>query len=255
MIQTVTQPTSLLPKEHGAYAMLLIPIATALLRSGPTMVGTCVAVAAVAGFLAHEPMLVARGHRGQRAQTGAPHAGQRFLLWLLLALVAGGAAFGFGNIHVRFSLGICFLFAVVNFGLSAAGYHRKTAVHLWGMLGLSLPCISILLAGGESVAQALSFWGVWIAGFMATMLGVRGMLANQKHQPRQLHMFAMAALTVLIGVGASLGCIWSLATLPMIGVNWYLLISPPHLKQLKRVGWVMVAGAVTTALLTIVQLN
>ena len=57
---------NLKPKEHGAYAILAIPIVTAILVTGPTVVGLCVAVASLAGFLAHEPLLVALGHRGAR---------------------------------------------------------------------------------------------------------------------------------------------------------------------------------------------
>ena len=253
MLQSAPQPVSLLPKEHGAYAMLLIPLVTSLLTGGLTLIGIAIAVAVVAGFLAHEPMLVARGHRGQRAQTGTPNARKQLFLWLLLAMVTGSVVFYLGATQVRIAWAICLIFAVVSFGMSAAGLHRKTAVHLWGMIGLSLPCISILLAGGESVGQALSFWGVWILGFAATTLGVRGMMANQKNRSRQLHLLALTILTLAIGIGSARGCMWPLATLPMIGVSWYLLISPPPLKQLKRVGWVMVIGTLTTAFLIVAR--
>lgn len=52
------------PKEHGAYAILAIPLVTGLVAAGPTLVGGCIAAAAFTGFLAHEPLLVTLGHRG-----------------------------------------------------------------------------------------------------------------------------------------------------------------------------------------------
>jgi YwiC-like protein len=44
---------NLSPKEHGAYAILAIPIVTAIFITGLTLVGLCVAIASIAGFLAH----------------------------------------------------------------------------------------------------------------------------------------------------------------------------------------------------------
>ena len=84
---TKNQPAAKLkPKEHGAYAILGIPIVTALLVAGPQVAGVCVAIAAVAGFLAHEPMLVAVGHRGARAQRATPAARRRLALLLGLTV-------------------------------------------------------------------------------------------------------------------------------------------------------------------------
>jgi hypothetical protein len=42
---TVERPPSLKPKEHGAYAILAIPLATGLIAGGPTVVGLLIAVA------------------------------------------------------------------------------------------------------------------------------------------------------------------------------------------------------------------
>jgi uncharacterized BrkB/YihY/UPF0761 family membrane protein len=38
-----------------------------------------------------------------------------------------------------------------------------------------------------------------------------------------------------------------IVSLPMISMSWYLLYAPPHAKQLKRVRWTLVGGAVATA--------
>ena len=81
--------TKLKPKEHGAYAILGIPIVTSLVITGTTVVGVSVAAASVAGFLAHEPLLVAWGHRGSRAKQSTPSAAKRLTLLLGIMLVCG----------------------------------------------------------------------------------------------------------------------------------------------------------------------
>ncbi|WDQ16788.1 YwiC-like family protein [Rhodopirellula sp. P2] len=50
------------PKEHGAYAILAIPLITSLIVAGLTWGGLCVAAASGAGFLAHEPLDLGRWH-------------------------------------------------------------------------------------------------------------------------------------------------------------------------------------------------
>ncbi|MCA9137296.1 MAG: YwiC-like family protein, partial [Planctomycetales bacterium] len=91
------------PKEHGAYAILGIPICTALIMTGPTVVGSAVAVASIAGFLAHEPLLVAIGHRGKRAQRTTPNARKRMVVLLALAFACGLIAIAAGSIAARYS--------------------------------------------------------------------------------------------------------------------------------------------------------
>src|SRR5262249_5958355 len=49
---------SLWPREHGAYAQLGAPLATALARQVPTVPAALLAAAACCAFLANEPLLV-----------------------------------------------------------------------------------------------------------------------------------------------------------------------------------------------------
>lgn len=251
-VHSHNRPTNLYPKEHGAYAMLAIPLLTALITSGLTVAGVCIGAAAVAGFLAHEPLLIALGHRGQRAQQSTPQARWRLISLLAIAWFAGSTALLMGGFSLQVALTICFAFAAISFAMSIAGWHRKSAVHLWGMLGLSMPCIPILMAGDSATPTAMTFWAVWLLGFGATTIGVRGMLANQKRKPIWLHVLTLSGLTISIAVGIAMNVSWMLVTLPMIGVSWYLLISLPPIKQLKQVGWTMVVGTMSTAIMTVV---
>lgn len=253
--QKASQPesnaASLHPKEHGAYAILGVPIVSALIMGGPTLVGTSVAVAAVAGFLAHEPLLVAWGHRGRRAQHSTPAAKSRLTVLLSVTIVSGVIALVVGTQMVRLALTGCLAVAVASFVLAAIGKHRTLCGQMWGVVGLTVPCVPILLAGDVSVAASLTIWAAWLLGFSASTIAVRSVIAAQKRQPRTVHVSILTAISLVIGSAAMLNVYWPLATLPLTGLSWYLLISPPRPKHLKRVGWTLVVGTLATALLMI----
>ncbi len=241
----------LYPKEHGAYAMLAIPLIAAMLTTGFTVNGIFIAVATITGFLAHEPLLILCGHRGNHARRVAPQATTHLIILSVLTCFFGLAALLMGTVSSRWVLIVCFSFAATSYAMSVAGWHRRTGVHLWGILGLSMPCVPILMAGDASLPHALTFWAVWLVGFAATTLGVRGMMSNQKHKSRRLHILMLSGLTLLIAMGAMNNTTWTLVTLPMVAYSWYLLIAPPPLKKIRQSGWMMVIAAMSTALMTI----
>src|SRR5262249_5726331 len=93
---------SLLPREHGAYAQLLVPLATALALRPPSWSSVLFALAACCAFLANEPLLVALGHRGKRAcELDGAHAVRRLAITACGAVVAGVAALTWANHNTR----------------------------------------------------------------------------------------------------------------------------------------------------------
>jgi hypothetical protein len=56
----------LMPREHGAYFMLAMPLASALMGAGPSGGGLAWSAFAAIAFVAHEPLLVLAGRRGAR---------------------------------------------------------------------------------------------------------------------------------------------------------------------------------------------
>lgn len=244
-----TQPAAdLKPKEHGAYAIIGIPIVTALIIAGPTAVGLGVAIASFAGFFAHEPLLVSIGRRGKRAQRTTPAATRR--LWTLVGLMAVGGllALMLGDPSVRISLAMCGLLAGVSFAIALAGKHKTLGGQLFGVMGLSVPCVPILLAGNLSVGVTAEAWCTWLIGFASTTMAVRGVIAAQKRKSRWLYWSSLAALSLAVAALTAAGYRIPIITLPMIAMSWYLMISPPPAKQLKRVGWALVLGTVASAI-------
>ncbi|MBB3208211.1 hypothetical protein FHS27_004038 [Rhodopirellula rubra] len=235
------------PKEHGAYAILGIPMVTALVIAGPSVPGWCVVGASIAGFLAHEPLLVAAGHRGQRAKRATPAARGQLVALLGIATACGLIALFTGSNAVRLALAACALMAVSSFALGLNGQHRTLAGQMWGVVGLSIPCVPILLAGGVVPVHAFAVWSTWLIGFGATTMAVRGVIAAQKRRSKILHWSCLIAFSLLTGVLIAVGHSLAITVVPMLVMSVYLLLYPPPARHLKRVGWTLVGGTVASA--------
>jgi hypothetical protein len=241
----------LTPKEHGAYAILAIPMIAALAVGGTSQAGWCIVLAAVAGFFAHEPLLIILGHRGRRVYHANPRAKPLLAVLLGVMLISSGVAFAWSGFAGRVAVVACLLAAGIIFSIALLGKHRTLAGQLCGVAGLSAPCLPILLAGGVDVWPAVEFWLTWLIGFSCTTVAVRGVIAVQKCQPTDLMWIVLIALSLLVAINALGPLDLALATLPMIAISWYLMLRPPPTKYLKRVGWSLVAGTAVTALLVI----
>jgi hypothetical protein len=225
--------TQLKPKEHGAYAILAIPILTALSVCSPSVASACIAVASITGFLAHEPLLVAIGHRGARAQRTSPAATKRLALLLAITIACGSTALLLGDTKVRFALAACAAMAIVSFSVAIAGKHRTMAGQLLGVVGLSIPCLPLLLAGGIELPVSMEVWGTWLIGFMSTTIAVRSVIASQKRQSRMFHIMMLSFLTLAVLLATVVGKLdLPIATTPMLAMSWFLLWSPPPAKYL-----------------------
>lgn len=244
---STAKPAPLKPKEHGAYAILGIPMATSLFIAGATVPGVCIAISAVAGFLAHEPLLVLWGRRGARAKRSTPAATKRLLVLLLTTLAGGTTALFLGTTAVRWALLVCALLAATSFALAIAGKHRTLAGQLWGIVGLSVPCVPILLAGGLQLPTSIEIWTTWLIGFASTTLAVRSVIAAQKRNSRSVHGIVIAALSLLGAALSISGFPLVIVSSPMLLMSWFLLVWPPTAKHLRRVGWTLVAGTITSA--------
>src|SRR2546430_1648919 len=81
---------SLMPREHGAYGQLGLPVAVGLASGRPSVASILLAIAATCAFLAREPLRVALGHRGTKARrVDGVKAMRRALLLGALAAILG----------------------------------------------------------------------------------------------------------------------------------------------------------------------
>jgi len=250
----------MLPREHGAYGQLLLPLATALAISDIHLAAVLTCVAALAAFVAHEPLVVLLGRRGTRAQR---EQRRRAITWLVvsggIAIVAGLGAVASAPSHVRWLFAWPLVPAALLVGLIVTGREKSTLGEIASAVSFAAVAIPI---SGLSVASPLRGFVVafTFAGlFIVSTLGVRIVILGSRGggDPRAVRVTRrqLAVAVVLVGIGLSL--IWrsevrtgiaELAILPGVAFAIGLALRPPAARRLRAVGWTMVS---TTALLAI----
>lgn len=240
------------PREHGAWGQLLTPLVTALAMGRGTVDALGFSLAAVLAFVAHEPLLVALGHRGGRARA-------RFgALALRRTVVLGGAAVGVGVascVHAGHDARLSTLVALAMVALSApfvlSRNERTTAGETVLASTLASAAVPVAVAGGVSWRGALVAWALWsLHGLLAT-LSVRGMIFRQR-KGATMHLAvagAVAGVMVLIAAAklASHNPWLVLAMAPPGALAVAFALRPVAPAHLRRVGWGLVATSLLTA--------
>lgn len=249
-------PRSLfLPKEHGAYALILAPLLTAFCRGAPSWVGAGFAIATVAAFLAHEPALVLLAQRGARARRELGGAARRaFLVRATVAAAAGLAALARGDLPTRVSVAaLAGLVALV--GLFALRRHEKSDL---GTLLLAVTAaaagVPVALGNGWDVETALLTNAVFGVTGGVAMLTVRELIPKRR---REAGLAAYLGFLVALVVGVVFvtqaldGAIapyfaWALTPIALAACG--LLVARPAPTHLRAVGWSLAAAQVATFL-------
>lgn len=240
------------PREHGAYAILGMPLLTALLIGGLTSVGLLTTVAAIAGFLANEPLLIVSGRRGKRTRFSAPFARRALVALLSVAIACGGLALWQGTTGVRVALVACGLLAFAGFGFSATGRQRSLTAQFIGIIGLTMPSAAVLLAGGVDVWLTMGVCSAWILGRIATTTSVRSVVARHKaslHRrvPRGNDLIlVLVAATFVAGLTLDLQA-W-LTVSPLLLAAAALRVWPPDVRDIRQLGWRLLAVNVVSCL-------
>ena len=145
----------LFPREHGAYVQVALPLVTSFIVAGVTSPALVIGLAAVAGFLAHEPLLVILGRRGLRAKRTE---WRRAIVYLAVSggttLGAGIAALWLAPSGVRLS----FLLPLLPTLFLAFALSAKIEKSAYGEIGValafSLLAVPVCLAAGASTSTA-----------------------------------------------------------------------------------------------------
>lgn len=268
-----------IPNDHGAYAMLLVPLLLGLILGAlrgpaavqhPPVVPLLFVVASLALFLASEPLSTLARPRANAA------ARQRALCWLGIYLgVAGLAGVPLLVIWRLSALG-GFLLApgglMLLFLLAVRGRKQRT-------LGVRLPAIVGLTLSGPAAYYVVSgsldapAWGLWAACavyFTGTIFNVRAwfeatrQLKSGVASPR-LPAWLITAILLYLGTGALVfaGCAWS-GALPWAALvafapavfraGWTLWRVPVHI-SIQRVGLLELGQSTLFALLLITTIT
>ncbi|MFO0559899.1 MAG: YwiC-like family protein [Polyangiales bacterium] len=244
---------SLLPKEHGAWPQLLLPLATALLAR-PSLASGLVACAAVAAFFAHEPVLVLRGLRGKGA---LDRERPRALRWLICATAAAVSA-AFGALATTHSSGARLVLAAapsLTLAIALAGFvyaesERTDAGECVAATALSSVVVPMGVASGATMSAALTQWLVWSVGFIALTGAVRTVLAGpKKRDPRPSRRIAVMATVAAIAMAP----LTAGATVISALCATALLLWPPAVKNIRRAGWGLAFGSLATGACLLAQ--
>jgi hypothetical protein len=249
----------MLPKEHGAYGQLAFPALTAFLVAGASPAGLLIVVAAVAGFLAHEPAAVLIGLRGVRAQRDLQ---QRAAMWLactaVLGTAAGIAALVMVPTEVRWSFAVPLAPALLLAAAASRGQEKSWYGETAASLAFSGVAVPVSLAASASLATALTVAIPFASLFVASTLAVRVMILRARGGGNAQATAATrrAALSVAAGASTALALVVALGLLPasaLVAAAPGLLMAcvvatyPPTPHRLRTVGWSLIAVSLVTA--------
>ena len=232
---------SLWPKEHGAWAQLAFPMATALIAGKWTLATGVFVLAAVFAFFVHEPAAVLLGVRGTRARRENL---TRARLWVASF---GAAAVATGALGFVLAPGarVAALAAIAFAGLTALLlYERKErtpAGEIVAATALAGAAAPVGAASGLSTFWILACWAVWAASSAMSTLAVHAIV---------LHARAWPTLVVAAGalaVGVLVGRYVALALAPMGVVCSAIVLSSISVKSIRSAGWALAVAMCLSA--------
>jgi len=251
------KPKSLLPKEHGAYAELAYPLVTAVLIGQARLAAWCLIGGTVLAFLAHEPMLVLLGSRGQRARTEmARPARSRLLTMGPASLLLGATGLYLAPDSARWSAIAPAALALVVLVFVLKKQEKTLMGEATVAAAFSSALLPVALSSSVAWPQALLAALVWFASFLLGTVTVRATVAHFKTGDRKvtilpLSLGAATALTAvcfsgIIGLGSAAAGLGALAALPTALMAIVFAVKPLHPKRLRLLGWSLVAVQTTT---------
>lgn len=249
---------SLLPQEHGAWGQLAMPLLAGLAILRPTLPAALLAAATVLAFLAHEPWLVAIGHRGERArQEDGPRALRAMVGLLAAAAVTGGAGLWLSPPTVRVAALLPAALACAVILLVLLERERTVPGELAVSAALASSGGLVALASGGSLRLAATVFATWALAFASTVFAVQTVLLRARSRgerdPGPLHALAVAATGAggtALALAAGLGWIVPAAVLPTAALSLLVCLWRPPAARLRLLGWSLVA-ATTASLLVL----
>jgi hypothetical protein len=254
----------LLPREHGAYGQLAMPVITSLVVCGLSAPAVLLALSVVAGFLAHEPLLILMGRRGVRLQRDLH---RRATIWLVTtgaaAVLLGVSATWLMPEVIRWSIMLPAMPAGFLGGTIVAGREKSLPGEIAAGLAFSFVAYPVSLASSAPQSTAVTIAVVFAIVFVTGTLTVRGILAS-RHPGGDGRASRIARISVM-GVGSTAAAALALAAsrglVPWValpaaapGVAAALVVAnyPSARLRLPAVGWTLAgASAVATVILSL----
>lgn len=257
----------LLPKEHGAYGQISLPLATAFGVAGLSSAGVLLSAAVLAGFLAHEPAAIILGFRGTRVkrERWAPAVVSLGVCLLVACAAALAAAIAIPT-RVRWSLLVPALPAALLAGVMIAGREKTWYGEILAAVAFASVAVPIVLAAGAPAANAVAVAIPFTLLFVASTLAVRVVIVRVRGGglPREATATRRATLTLALGSIISIGALtaveWLVPTVliassPGLLMAAVVALRPPSPARLRSLGWSLVGVSILTAVLVVSTLG
>jgi hypothetical protein len=237
-----------------------MPLATALAISDVRVPAILTAIAAIAAFVAHEPLVVLLGGRGARARRNQKN---QAIAWLIvgggIAIAAGLGALASANPQARWLFACPLIPAAVLAALLVTGREKSTLGEVASAIAFASVSIPIVAATSASPLRGFVVAFTFASLFIVSTLGVRIVVLRTRgggdpHAVRVARLQLAVALVVIaiaiplaalsearIGIAAT-------AILPGVAVATTLAFRPPPARRLRTVGWTLLS---TTAFLAV----
>ncbi len=242
-----------LPREHGAYSQLLLPLVVAWALASPTLAALGFTAAALAVFLAHEPLLIALGQRGPRAGRLRGRAAQGWLaVWTLTALAGIAVAASRADGATIVSIALPALLGAVASLLILRGAERTLAGEL--VIAGFLPALAfpVMMAQGVGLRAAGAAWVAWTLAGIGATAAVRAMIAHLKAPVGWSRRLALPFISWgtmgFVELAHAPHASLARAAVPVLLVASVVAAWPPHPRHLKKVGWLLLAASAATGL-------
>lgn len=241
---------TLFPREHGAYAQLSLPLASALAVGNFAPGALALAAGAALVFLALEPIRVLLGHRGSRAlREDAPRAHLRLAVLGLLGAGAAWVAASRAPADAWIAVTVPAAVGLAVATLLARREEKTTRGEVLAAVALSATALPVALAGGAAWAAALGIWLVWAVGFAAGTVAVRAMMERRGAPGLAPAVPALAAVGGGLAASASLAAAGAvpgttpLAVAPLAVAAGLVAVLRWPPRRVRAAGWTLVGAS------------
>ena len=227
---------------------------TVFLGGSPTTSTWLLAIAAVACFVANEPLLVLVGQRGTRTQREESGRAKRALLIsVLFALAAGIGGLALAPRAAQFAVVLPLLLGGTLVMLAIQGLERSVFGEVLAAATLSSVAVPLGLTAGLDLTSALAVALIWavtaLLGTAVVRLTVARTKAKTPHELQTVRVKRAALIAVCLGVigvgvaapfGSRIG-LWVLAAaVPVALVVLIMAALRPTARRLRLMGWSLV---------------
>jgi hypothetical protein len=259
----------MIPREHGAYAELLFPMAAVFLGGLPGTSTWLLAIGAIAAFLANEPLLVLVGQRGTRTKREEGGRAKRALLiFTMFALGAGIAGLVLAPRPAQISVLLSLLMGGTLIMLAVQGLERSMFGEALAAATLSSVAIPLGLSARLSLTAALALALIWtvnaLLGTSVVRLTVSRTKAKTPDQIRAVRLkraglIVVCLVVIAVGVAAPFGSrsgLWVLAAaVPAALAVLVVAALQPTARRLRLMGWSLVAANLLSLIAVVTTLR